>query len=107
MRIASASHAAFAATLIALGILGLIKSDYVAIWKPLPRGAPALAYVCAFISLACGIGLLWRRTAVAAARVLLVYLLLWLLVLRLPGIFPVPMVEYWWAACKTAVMLGA
>ena len=107
MRIASAGHAVFATTLIALGVLGLIKSDYVAIWQPLPRGVPAVASVCALIFLACGIGLLCRRTAAAAARVLVVYLLLWLLVVRLPGIFPVPTVEYWWAACKTAVMLGA
>ena len=107
MRIASAGHAVFAATLITLGILGLIKSDYAAVWQPIPRSVPALASVCAFISVACGIGVLWRRTAAAAARLLLVYLLLWLLVLRLPGIFLAPTVEYWWAAAKTAVMLGA
>ena len=107
MRIASVGHAVFAATMIAVGILGLVKSDYVAIWQPLPQGLPALAYVCAVVSLACGTGLLWRRTAVASARVLLAYLLLWLLLLRLPGIFLAPNVEYWWAACKTAVMGAA
>jgi uncharacterized membrane protein len=63
-----------------------------------------LAYLFAFISLACGIGLLWRRTAAAAARVLLGCLLLWLLLVRVPGIFIAPNVEFWWAACKIAVM---
>ena len=107
MRFASVGHAVFAATMIALGILGLIKSDYAPIWTPIPHRLPALTYVCAIISLACGIGLLWRRTATAAARVLLAYLLLWLLLVRVPGIFLEPTVEYWWAACKIAVMGAA
>ncbi len=107
MRIASVGHAVFAATMIVIGILGLIKGDYVSLWQPVPQSAPALNYLCAFISLACGIGLLWRRTAPAAARVLLAYLLLWLLLVRVPGIFFSPSVDYWWAACMIAVMAAA
>ena len=93
--------------MIALGILGLIKGDYAAVWQPIPHGAPALAYLCAVISLVSGIGLLFQRTAAAAARVLLAYLLLWLLLLRVPGIFLSPTVDFWWAASQTAVMAGA
>jgi uncharacterized membrane protein len=107
MRIASVGHAVFAATMIVIGILGLIKGDYVSLWQPVPQSAPALNYLCAFISLACGVGLLWRRTAPAAARVLLAYLLLWLLLVRVPGIFFSPSVDYWWAACMIAVMAAA
>src|SRR6516164_5561339 len=99
MRIASVGHAVFAVTMIALGIVGLIKSDFAPVWEPIPKSVPALAYLCAFISLASGMGLLWQRAASAATRVLLAYLLLWLLLLRVPGIFLSPTVDFWWSAC--------
>lgn len=106
MRIASLG-AVFAATMIALGILGLVKGEYVSLWQPLPNGAPALAYVCAVVSLTSGIGLLWRRTATGASRVLLSYLLLWFLLVRVPGILRASNVETWWAASQIAVMAAA
>jgi uncharacterized membrane protein len=110
IRVARASHAAFALTMIALGILGLIKRNFIALWQPVPKSVPGrelLIFLCAMIPLLSGIGLLWQRTAVAAARVLLIYLLLWLLVLRVPLIFISPTVDVWWASCQTAVMTAA
>jgi uncharacterized membrane protein len=110
MRIASVGHAVFAATMIGLGILGLIKGDFTVIWLPVPKSVPArevLAYLCAFISLASGIGLLWQRVATPAARVLLAFLLLWLLVLRVPGFFRAFTVDVYWPWCQTAVMVAA
>jgi uncharacterized membrane protein len=111
MRIASVGHAAFAATMIALGILGLIKGDFTPVWQPVPRGVPSrevVVYLCVFISLASGIGLLWQRTAALAARVQLAYLLLWLLLFRAPGMFRAPTaVDVYWSCCETSVMVAA
>jgi uncharacterized membrane protein len=110
MRVASLGHAAFAATLIALGVLGLIEGDFTPIWTSVPEGVPArsvLAYLCAFISLGSGVGLLWRRAAVVASRVLLTYLLVWLLLFGVRLIFIAPTaIVTWWACGETAVMVA-
>ena len=110
MRIASLGHAVFAVTMIGLGILGLIKGDFTPIWLPVPEGMPgreALAYLCAVVSLASGIGLLWQRTAAVASGVLLAYLLAWLLLLRVPSIFFSPTIDTIWATSEVAVMVAA
>ncbi len=110
MRVASVGHGVFAATMIALGILGLIPGNFAPIWDSVPKVLPAreaLAYFCAVISLGCGLGLFWRRTAVTAARVLFVYLLLWLLVFKARFIVTGPLVEGSYQACgETAVMVA-
>ena len=110
MRVESAGHAVFAATMIALGILGLVKRDFAPIWQPVPKDAPAravLVYLCALVPLASGVGLLWRRAAAAAARLLLAFVLLWLLLMRVPRVFISFGVNSWWGACQTAVMVAA
>jgi uncharacterized membrane protein len=107
---ASLGHAAFAATLVALGILGLAKGDFASIWLPVPDGVPArraLAYLCAFVLIAGGLGVLWRRTAAIASRALLAYLLAWLLLLRVPHVFFSPTIDVIWAAAEVAVIVAA
>ena len=108
MRIVSPGHVFFAVTMIALGIIGIIQGNFTPTWTGVPKSVSlreALAYLCAFVSLVTGIGLLWQRAAVIAARVLLIYLLLWLLLFRVPNIFRAPRVlDTWWSLGDTAVM---
>ena len=111
IRVAGVGHAGFAAILIWLGAMGLAKGAFVQVWLPVPKWVPAreaLAYLCALISLASGIGLLWQRTAAAAARLIFGSLLVWLLVLRLPNLFfETPLVLVAWTFGSTAVMVAA
>src|SRR2546422_11259084 len=111
MGVASLGHAVFAATMVTLGILGLIQGDFTPTWSGVPKSVPArqvLAYLCALISLVSGIGLLWRRAAVVASRLLLSSFLVWLLLFRVSLVFRAPSATVaWWALCDTAVMAAA
>ncbi len=110
-RIASVGQAVFAVTMIALGILGLIQGGFTPTWTGVPKSVPAreaLAYLCTGVSLVTGIGLLWRRTALVASRVLLTYLLAWLVLFRLSHIFTAPKsLDTWWSCGDTLVMAAA
>jgi len=111
MRIATPGHAIYAATMIGLGILGLVKGDFTPTWWGIPKSMPAreaLAYFCAVVSLLAGAGLLWRRTAVVAAGTLLGYLVGWLLLVRVSRIFFAPaLTDTWWGCGDPAVMTAA
>ena len=108
--IATPGRVFFAASLIALGITALARKDFVPIWTGVPRAFPArtvVAYLCAFLSLACGLGVLWRRTAVIASRILLSSLMLWMLLFRVPLVFRAPRAPgAWWVCGETAVMIA-
>ncbi len=110
VRIASAGHAAFAVILIAVGVWGLARGGFVGIWDSVPHGAPlreALAYLCAVVSLASGLGLLWRPSAAPAARGLFIFLLGWLVLVKLPYILRTPWVEVTYESCgETAVIVA-
>lgn len=96
MRVTSVGHAVFAATLIAIGILGLFNSEYAAIWAGVPKAFPAreaLLYLCALVALGGGLGLLWPRSQPLAARVLLAYLLVWMLIIKGRFILLAPLQE--------------
>ncbi len=107
----SVVQVAFAVTMISLGILGFVKGGFTPVWAPVPAGLPAhevLVYLCAFVSLATGLGLLWQRTAANAARALVALLGVWWLLFRLPDIFRAPASQDSWSgAAETAVMVAA
>src|SRR5712671_2227064 len=109
MGVTRAGHTVFAGTLVALGILGLINGDR-NVLQPVPTGAAArevLNYFWTAIPVACGIGLFWVRKAAFAARVLLAYFLLSLLVFRVPGLLHGLTVDVYWSLSKSGVMLSA
>jgi uncharacterized membrane protein len=96
--------------MVALGVVGLIHGDFTVIWEPVSKSVPAraaLAYLCAFVCVTCGMGLLWQRSAAGAARILLAYLLLWLLLFRLPEFVRGVTVDVYWATCRTAAIIAA
>ena len=111
MRIASAGHAALAIVLFALGIQGLLHGDFTSIWQPVPKGIPGrplLAYACALLFVAVGLGLFWKRTAGPAARTLVAVLFVWLLAFRVPVVFEKPKSILSWDGCAetSAILAG-
>ena len=108
IRVASSGHAFFAATMVGLGVLGLVQRDFPPTWAGVPKSAPGrevLIYLCAVVSVSTGIGLVWQRASLVASRVLLVYFLAWLVLFRMSYLFVAPGVEgTWWACGDTAVM---
>jgi uncharacterized membrane protein len=109
MRIASTGRAIFAVTMIGLGIIGVVRRDFVPLWNPAPR-VPAgglLVFLVSLISLAAGVGLLIQRMAGAAARLLVATFFLWLLLFRLPNFFLLPAFAACWSVFPLTVMLAA
>lgn len=111
MRIKSMGHGVFAATLVIIGTVGLLQGGLSLMWEDLRHGTPhpvALGYLCGLVSLACGAGLLRRRTAAVAARTLLALFLLWFLTLKLRYIVAAPAAEgSYQSSGESAVMVAA
>src|ERR1700736_3973135 len=88
----------FAAGMIGLGILALVYGDFALVWQPVPPWIPGrtvLAYGSGLIMLFGGVGLLLRATAAWSARLLVPYLIVWLL-LKVPALLVAPQMEAVW-----------
>jgi uncharacterized membrane protein len=77
-RLAIMGRIAFAAVAIVYGIAAFAWPEFGPIWQ----AHGALVYVCAVVSIACGIGLLVPRLAPWPARAWFGYLALWMIVFR-------------------------
>ena len=92
----TATRIVFALTFVGVGVIGLVSGTFAPVWNPVPETAPArdlLAYLSSFVSLACGAGLLTKRTAAPAALALTIFLILWTVVFKGPYIVRAPLVE--------------
>jgi uncharacterized membrane protein len=111
MQIVGLGRSLFAAGMIGLGILGLRYGDFAMDWQQVPQWIPgreALAYACAVVVLAGGLGLLWQRFAPLASRVLLVYHFLWFLLIRVIALARSPTnLDAWGGIGENAIMLSS
>jgi uncharacterized membrane protein len=92
-----AARVVLSSGMLGLGIIGLIYGDFALQWQPVPA-IPLrheLAYVAAILMIMIGIALLIERATPIAARVLFIYLLLWLF-LKLRAIAAAPTMEATW-----------
>jgi hypothetical protein len=104
------SRVFFAACLIGLGITGLVNGDFALVWQNVPAQVPGrtvLADICAAIEVAFGIGLLWQRALAWTCRLLLPYMLLWLVLLEIPGIVHAPLDAGAWGSVGEIAIITA
>ena len=111
MNLKTASRFFFAVTMISIGVMGLVASNFGPTWLPVPESTPLrplLAELCAIVALACGAGLLVKRTAAPAALILFAYLLIWAVLFKVPFIVRSPLVEGSYQTCgERAVPIAA
>jgi uncharacterized membrane protein len=93
MRLRKLGHVLFAVGLAGLGVLSLGSGEFAYVWQPVPPwviGRAFLAYASGALLLACGAGLLWRRTRMRASLALTLYGAASMLLLHAPRIAQSP-----------------
>ncbi|MBS0382938.1 MAG: DoxX family protein [Proteobacteria bacterium] len=104
------SRVLFAVAMIALGITGLVNGDFALVWQHVPAQVPGrtvLAYVCAVLEVAFGIGLLFKRTLALTGRVVFPYMVLWLVLLQMPGVIRAPLDAGSWGSFGEIAIITA
>ena len=105
------SRISLAVSMIAIGIVSIVYGNDSFIWVLIPDmpGSATLVYLCGLTALASGIGLLLPRYLLLACRVLVAFLLLWLVVLKLTSLLASPGQLVRWESCgeTLAILAGA
>jgi uncharacterized membrane protein len=92
-----------------MGLVSLVYGNDSFIWVAIPDmpGSATLVYLCGLVLLASGIGLLWSPYQGLACRVLVIFLLLWLVVLKLPTLLFSPLEVVRWESCGETLAILA
>ena len=97
--------------MIGIGIWGFAQGGFVGVWAPGIRQAsfaPAVAAWCSLISIATGIGTVWRPAAHWAGRALFGWLVLWLIWCKGPPLIHTAAdPAAWESAGETVVLIAA
>jgi uncharacterized membrane protein len=104
------ARVAFAAGLAGIGVHSLVSGDYALQWQPVPPSLPLRAvvvYASGSLQVACGAGLLIRRTAALSSLVLAAFLGVWLLLTTVPPVVMTPLVEVTWLNLGQVAVLVA
>jgi uncharacterized membrane protein len=107
MRSQQPAVALFAIGMIGLGVLALIVGDFALQWQPVAPwfpGRTVLAYASGVLTLACGAGLLFPRTAAWSIRLLFPYCIVWAM-LKVPALFAAPGMEAVWLGIGEITLL--
>ncbi len=102
----------FAAGLAGIGVLSLMHHDFALQWQPVPQGIPAreqLALASGGLLVIGALGLFFKHTARVAALVLALFLLSWVLLLRLPPLLTRFLdIALWLGLCESLTLtIGA
>jgi uncharacterized membrane protein len=110
VRVIGMGHFLLAVGFAGLGILSLLSGDFALNWQPVPLWVPwrsQLAYFSGVVLLACGVGLLLKRSAWLSALTLTIDVLIWLLVLQIPRVAAHPSSESTWLGFSENLVLVA
>jgi uncharacterized membrane protein len=105
------SQISLALAMIGIGVASIVWGNDSFLWYTIPDmpGSATLVYLCGLVALASGVGLLLPAYLRLACRVLVIYLALWLVVLKLTTLLGAPGELIRWESCgeTLAILAGA